>query len=259
MLRMILLASLFPAAALACGPETDCEVEGGTYRIALPDAPGPIPAIVYAHGYRGTAGGTMKDKGLRAMIADRGAALIALAAIGADWDLPNAPNLIDDGRDEIAYLDRVVADAVLRFGIDPARVTVTGFSAGGMFVWNAVCERGDRYAGYVAMSGTFWKEAPAGCPAPAASVVHIHGSADTTVPIHGRTISTTRQGDAMTALSMYAKTNGFGPPGAPEDVAGMTCKTSADAKGHALDFCLFAGGHEFSTERLAAALDLIGR
>lgn len=256
-LVLALLVGWLPQAVLACGATSDCKVETGAYRIFLPaDAPSPRGAIVFAHGYQGSAAGTMKSKGLRQMATDRGLALIALDALGDDWNVPNAPHESSKPRDEMEYLDEVVADAVARFKIDRESVVIGGFSAGGMYVWNVICARGDAFAGYIPYSGTFWKEAPSRCPARAQNVVHVHGNADQTVPLAGRAIGATRQGDVGEALAMYRDNKGFKDMPAYE-VAGMRCSHSGNSAGKRLDFCLFDGDHDFSGRRFGAAYDAL--
>jgi polyhydroxybutyrate depolymerase len=246
---------MIPVLANACGRDTDCEIPSGTYRIVLPEnVDGPVGAIVFAHGYRGTAAGAMKNGGLVRMATDRGMAFIALDALGGDWALPNAPGHSVEERDEMAYLDAVMADAA-RFGVDPGRTVITGFSAGGMFVWNAICDRGDAYGGYIPYSGTFWQGPPAGCAAGAQNIVHVHGDADETVPLEGRAIGDTRQGSVPETLAMYRGDKGFA--GAQAIAAGdMTCERSVSDGKH-LDFCMFSGKHSFTAERLAAAYELL--
>jgi polyhydroxybutyrate depolymerase len=259
-LRLALTAlflALTPLAAAACGATTDCTVANGTYRISLPESNGkPIGAIVFAHGYQGSAMGTMKNTSLLKMAANRGVALIAIDAGANDWNIPNAPGESTSPRDEMAYLDAVMADAEAQFNIDPARVVITGFSAGGMFVWNVICNRGDAYAGYIPYSGTFWKGPPATCPAPAQNIIHVHGTADTTVPIQGRAIGETRQGNLTEVLSMYMGDKGFSADGS-YSTADLTCSHAANPSGKRLDLCLFDGKHSFTAERLAAAYDML--
>lgn len=250
---VILLALGTPPAAMACGVSTDCAVATGTYRISLPEG-ASTGAVVFAHGYQGSAAGTMKNTSLRDMSARRGLALIALDAGDDDWNLPDAPHDSVSARDEMAFLDAVVADATQRFGIDRGRVVITGFSAGGMFVWNVICARGDAYAGYVPYSGTFWKGPPTTCAAPAQNVIHVHGTSDRTVPMQGRAIADTRQGSVPDALAMYAAAKRFAP-GKGYVLADMTCSHSANAEGKRLDLCLFDGDHSFTAKRLGAALD----
>jgi len=88
----------------------------------------------------------------------------------------------------------------------------TGFSAGGMMVWNLVCDRSTLFAGFAPIAGTFWEPMPTSCAAPPASVVHIHGTSDKTVPLLGRPIAGTHQGQVPTALEMYARHGDFSKP-----------------------------------------------
>jgi polyhydroxybutyrate depolymerase len=248
---------MLPVVASACGRETDCEIPSGTYRIVMPEGVnGPVGAIVFAHGYRGTAEGAMKNGGLIRMATDRGLAFIALDALGGDWALPNAPGHAVQDRDEMAYLDAVMADAKARFGVEASRSIITGFSAGGMFVWNAICDRGDAYGGYIPYSGTFWQGPPATCAAGAPNIVHVHGDADRTVPLEGRAIGDTRQGSVPETLAMYRADKGFSDA-APLSVADMACERSVTSDGKHLDFCMFSGEHSFTAERLGAAYDLL--
>ena len=247
----------FPVLANACGKDTDCVIPDGTYRIVIPEGVnGPVGAVVFAHGYRGTAAGTMKNAGLIRMATDRGLAFIALDALGGDWALPNAPGDSVQARDEMAYLDAVMANAKARFGVDPQRTVITGFSAGGMFVWNAICDRGDAYGGYIPYSGTFWQAPPDSCAAGAANIVHVHGDADTTVPLEGRAIGETRQGSVPDTLAMYRADKGFTGDTAFE-TGDMRCTRSVTGDGKHLDFCMFSGEHSFTAERLGAAYDLL--
>lgn len=253
----VISLALFPFCAFACGDMSDCAVPNGTYRISLPEgATGPTGAIVFAHGYQGSAAGTMKNKSLLKVASDRGLAFIALDAGADDWNIPNAPGQSTLPRDEMAYLDAVMADAEAQFNVDPARVVITGFSAGGMFVWNVICERGDKYAGYIPYSGTFWKAPPDTCPAAAQNIIHIHGTADTTVPMAGRAIGATRQGNLAEVMAMYSRDKGF-VKDAGYSVADLTCSHSVGPRGNRLDLCLFDGQHSFTSERLGAAYDVL--
>lgn len=243
-----------PHQAVACSAATDCTLDSGTYRISLPDGVKPAGAIVFAHGYRGSAAGVMKNLSLIKTATDRGLALIAIDAGAEDWNLPNAPHDSVAPRDEMAYLDAVMADAQRRFGVDPKRAVITGFSAGGMFVWNVACARGDAFAGYIPYAGTFWKGPPATCPAPSQNIIHIHGTRDTTVPMAGRKIGNTRQGDMAKVLTMYMADKGFSHDGGYA-IADMGCSHTVNTDGKVFDLCLFDGDHSFTAKRLGAAYD----
>jgi polyhydroxybutyrate depolymerase len=248
-LTAMFLGAAAPAAA--CGPDTDCVLGDRTYRIALPEGhvgDRPLPAIVFAHGFRGSAQGVMRNGSLRRMVSDLGAALIAVKSKGDLWIIPNAPRHMDsDGAEEFAYFDSVLEDAARRFPIDRARVMVSGFSTGGMMVWNLACARSDRFAGFAPIAGTFWLKPPETCAGPVANVIHIHGDADKTVPLKGRPIGSTKQGEVSQALEMYGEYGGFGPM-TYANRGDLRCEERRNPAGDLLDFCLFSGGHSFRTE-----------
>ena len=248
-----LVFSCFATSLLACGAHSDCPVGDRFYRIVLPEgyeATKPVPALVFAHGFRGTAKGVLRNPKLRALASDLGAALIAVKSVGPGWDLPNGPRTMQsDGSAEFAYFDAVLADAVTQFSIDGDKIVMSGFSAGGMMVWNLACARPDRFAGFVPIAGTFWLTPPETCTEPTASIIHIHGDQDKTVPLLGRKIGPTKQGEVPAVLDMYA---GFGAFGQPErqTYEGLACKERQTEAGDQLDFCLFSGGHWFNPEHL---------
>ena len=248
--------SLIPCLALACGPDTDCQIGTRHYRIAMPethDGTSKIGAIVFSHGYRGTAKGLMRNRNLRRLVSDMGLALIAVKSADDDWVLPNSPQHMDsDGEAEFAYFDAVIADAANRFPIDTDRLMATGFSAGGMMTWNLACHRSNSFAAFAPISGTFWLKPPETCAGPVANLIHIHGDADRTVPLSGRPILRTHQGDVMEALDMYVQYGGFGAPTA-RNIGALACKDRQNAHGDILNFCMFEGGHSFRSEYLKFA------
>lgn len=249
---LILLFALTANPAAACGADTDCTVENGTYRIALPDGP-PTGALFFAHGYRGSAAGMMRNDALRAMTSAKGLALVALKSAGEDWTLPNAPGAGETLlRDEPAYIARVQADVAQRFAIDPDRMVLAGFSAGGMMTWTMACDRPAAFAAYIPISGTFWDPVPAACPGDPATLHHIHGTSDPVVPIAGRPIAETRQGDVTEALAMY-RAKGLDQP-APFALADLDCEAWTDGTA-TLSYCLHPGGHRFSVDWVSALWD----
>lgn len=260
MFRAAFAASLMLSAApaLACGPDDDCTVGARTYRIVMPeghDGVTKVPVIAYAHGYKGTAAGVMRNGSLRRLASDLGAALLAFNAVDGSWILPNHPRQMDsDGAGEFTYVDAVLDDAAARFALDEARVMATGFSGGGMLIWNLACARSDRFAGFAPISGTFWLEPPDTCQGPVASIVHIHGDNDRTVPLEGRAIGPTKQGEVDEALAMYGAYGSFGAP-AQATYGDLACEEQSNPQGDMLSFCLFEGGHSFRTEYVRFAFE----
>lgn len=249
-----------PAAtpAHACGPDTDCVIGDRHYRVRMPeghDGTTPVGAVVYAHGYKGSAAGTMRNEGLGKMISDLGFALIATKSSGDDWSIPHAPSggTIPDV-DELAYFDAVISDATARFPVDGNRLMATGFSAGGMMVWTLICHRSEAFAGFAPMAGTFWRPEPETCTTPPASVVHIHGDNDKIVPLAGRKIQDTHQGDVPKVLAMYRDYGGYGNASARQ-MGELACEQRTNAGGAILDYCQFEGGHSFRSAFVKAAID----
>ena len=236
--------------AVACGPQTDCMIGERSYRIAVPDGPGPHGAIIFMHGYRGTAAGVVASESLRRVADELGVVLVAPKSGGEDWLIRNAPRkgFATDER-ELEYFDALRAELIERFDVDPNKLLASGFSAGGMMTWTLACHRGDAFAAFAPISGTFWAPIPQSCPSEPVDLVHIHGRSDGVVPIAGRPIADTRQGDVDAVIEMVRSQGGYG---ALEPVAtdglGLDCSGTANAAGRELLYCLHDGGHEMRAE-----------
>lgn len=230
----------------ACGVELPCMVASGSYRIRLPQHPmgTRIGAIVYFHGYQGTATETVADPGLAAVAERLGVALVAPDGIGRSWSFPGSPAR---NRDEFTFVGQVLDDVTARFPIDPGRVMASGFSQGGSLVWYLACRMPQRFAAFAPIAGDFWEPLPESCAAPRPKLIHVHGVADTTIPLVGRTLRNgSRQGSLFRSLAVFA------PAGCtaswPELVArvperGLLCQRATDCSGALLELCLHADGH----------------
>lgn len=235
---------LAPAARACPGLDAPCTIAGpfgaGEYRLALPDGPGPFPAILALHGHGGFAAALAASPTIAGEWLARGWAVIApqgmprsAGAPGGSWNSRGAPQ----GRDDVAFLRAVAADAVTRAPLDPERIVAAGFSAGGMMTWRLACaapsdappaepsaaprvappvaaaraaEAPDRaaaagapaggfrsFAAYIPVAGLLWRPLPATCAGPA-PMLHIHGWTDPVVPIEGRALrGASGGGDAL--------------------------------------------------------------
>ena len=86
----------------------------------------------------------------------------------------------EEGIDDVAYLDAVIAEVSRAVAIDEARIYVTGMGNGAAMAHRAVCERSTVYAAAVAVAGANEVAATQGCPvARPVSVLQIHGDTDT--------------------------------------------------------------------------------
>lgn len=259
-LSSIVLSSVSVEQARACGPDTDCMVGDRHYRISLPENREPnksIGAIFFAHGYRGSAAGTMRNQNMRRLASEAGVALIAGKSADEDWILPNAPSHRNsDGEIEFDYIEAVMSDANQRFNIDMDQIVMTGFSAGGMMVWNMACARPESFSAFIPISGTFWLKPQDNCEKPANNVLHFHGTSDPVVPLKGRPIGSTHQGSVFEALEMYGKHGDF-TEAVKREIAGMPCEYQLNADGKVLSFCTHPGGHAFSFRNVLSVWDFL--
>jgi polyhydroxybutyrate depolymerase len=252
----IALAAIATPAAEACGRDTDCVIGDRSYRIAFPeghDGTTPIGAIVFTHGFRGTARGVMRNKALTALASELGVAFIAAQADGPEWIIPGIPSSdLRQGVDELAYFDTLIEDVTTRSAIDRTRLVVSGFSSGAMMVWHLACYRGAAFAGFVPMSGTFWEPVPKHCPTGPVNLIHYHGTEDPVVPLTGRPIGDAHQGNVSEAIEMLARTGGYRPVEARQTPE-LQCSKQVEGDGKLLELCLFPGKHQLKARHLARA------
>ncbi|MEP4248219.1 alpha/beta hydrolase family esterase [Tateyamaria sp.] len=254
------LISLTSNAAQACGTESKCRIGDRHYYIAMPpghDGKTPVPAAIFAHGLQGTALGSVRNPRLRAVAQQHGFALIGIKSRGDSWNTPGSPfDTRDGGRDELNYIDAVLADAAKRFPLQTDRIVMSGASAGGMLTWFLACERSAIFAGFVPMSGTFWDPLPRRCTKPVANIVHFHGDNDRTVPLQGRAVAGKQQGSVTEAFDLYTRFGNFRRPKQTQ-VGDMTCQTRANRRSNILNFCLYPGRHSFRSANLGIAWQML--
>lgn len=247
----------------ACGMQTPCETANGSYRIALPQADGPFPVVVFLHGYGGRAESAMGGGTARAAEA-RGYAFIAPEGLvrqgrnRTSWSFhPDFPAQ----RDEAAFLQEVLADAAARFDIDPSRSLLSGFSIGGSLASYVACARPGDFTAYAPVSGTFWRPLPESCAGPV-RLLHTHGWQDQVVPLEGREIRPGfAQGDLFDAMALWREANACTQhyPARFAAKAGFWRRTWLDcAPGSALELALFNGGHGVPRGWSEMALDWFG-
>lgn len=242
-----------PSQAFACGPDTDCMIGERHYRVRMPDGHDgvtPVGAIFFMHGYRGTAAGIMRNKGLGKAVSDLGLALVAPKSAHGDWALPGSPSKKEPV--ELEYFDALIVDLQARFPIDVTNLMASGFSAGGMMVWNLACDRGDMFAAYAPISGTFWEPIPQSCATKPVNMIHTHGKTDRTVPLTGRPIRDTKQGSVPEVLDMYARHGGYQNARDYGD-GDLECRELTNDAGKLLEICLHPRGHDMRARYLVRA------
>ena len=245
-----LAAGLLPrsaAAAPGCGGETAaCTVAGGSY-LALPppgwDGSSPLPATIFFHGWRSSAVAFARDAAFTQAFATEGVLLVLPDGINGTWAHQGSPSR---ARDELAFMDAVRADLLDRWRVDPDRLLVSGFSQGGSMVWDLACRRGHDYGAFAAISGAFWEPLPTACDGGPIDLLHVHGEADTVVPMTGRWIRNTwKQGDVRQGLAILRREDGCSNQSRPATLGPeLRCEVwDGCSSGREIELCRHPDGH----------------
>jgi pimeloyl-ACP methyl ester carboxylesterase len=118
--------------------------------LQLPSAPssGPLPLLLLLHG-AGQSGATMLRR-VGAAADEAGVAVLAPDSRSTTWDA------IREGfGDDVTFLDRALEHVFARASIDPARVTVGGFSDGASYALSLGLANGDVFPRVLAFSPGF--------------------------------------------------------------------------------------------------------
>ena len=258
------LALLLVPTAHACGTDPDdlCKTASGEYRIAKPEGQAAPGAMIWLHGWGGSANGAMKNKGFRDRLAARGMAYVALDGRVTSTRYKNKNWAVNDGRpyerDDVAFVGEVVEDLVARHGIDRDRILLAGFSRGGSMVWDVACRTPDAVRAYAPVAGAFWEPMWDDCEGPV-DLFHTHGWTDRTVPLEGRVLGggALTQGDVFQSLFILRDTNGCEnrqPESGPVE-GDVWLRVWSDCTAGRIDFMLHPGGHSIPRGWLDRTLD----
>ncbi|MBX3158697.1 MAG: hypothetical protein KF773_22200 [Deltaproteobacteria bacterium] len=192
-----LAASAVAAVALAaCGGTSDPPgprptTFGGNRPVTL-QVPEPLedgklyPLVLLLHGYGANAFVQQSYFGMKDL-APNGDALV-LAPDGtpdsSNRQFWNADGFCCDfeGRkpDDVGYLGGMIDDVMAAYPVDPARVLAIGHSNGAWMSYRMACERSDVFTDVIALAGNT-AAVPCEPPQPV-HILHLHGTADDTVP-----------------------------------------------------------------------------
>lgn len=133
----------------------------------------PAPLVLLLHGATGSARGALRP--LRDLADDAGLVLLAPESRGTTWDAIRGAYGPD-----IAFIDRALAWTFQHVAIDPARLTIGGFSDGATYALGVGLTNGDLFQHVIAFSPGFI------LPVDAHARPHIfisHGTRDEILPI----------------------------------------------------------------------------
>jgi polyhydroxybutyrate depolymerase len=245
---ILFLLGAFQSAASACGPAEPCRFGPNVeYRVAPPpgwDGKTAIGAFVFVHGHRASAAEMINYSELVEAVHAMGFMLVAPQGLGDSWSTPGSPS--DGKRDEVAFMARLLDDLTSRFPIDRKRIVGSGFSQGSSVIWEIACHGDGRFSAFVPVAGVWWTPMPKDCQAPPRPMLHIHGIADRTMPLTGRTLGGRwKQGDVMQAYATMKRVNACPESASSQEKRGvLSCEISSNCgSGKQLAFCLHDGDH----------------
>ena len=160
----------------------------GTQRTALtivPSAPGdsPLPVVVVLHGLGVNATSMSRAADWRDAVATHRFAAVFPQGIADSWNLgPCCPPASVAGVRDLDFLDELIDGLVEDPALDGDRLYLTGFSNGGLMVYELACRRSGSFAAVAPMAASNLT----GCsPSRPLSLLHQHADPDPVVPYGG--------------------------------------------------------------------------
>lgn len=262
LLAALLVQATLPSEALpasACGGKIPCLVQGGDYRIELPQDGDIRGVYVYFHGFQSSADLQMRQRPLVDTALAHHVAYVAVDGTDGSWSFPNSAR---PGRDEKAFIAGVFDDLRARYDFTPEKTVIGGFSLGASMAWYTACQQGGSIAAMITFSGVFWKPLPRAedCVANLPPIVHFHGTADQTFPLTGRTVGGHfHQGNAFDSMMVMRARAGCKVKDAkPITLAGIRCDDIPGCVRGDSIMCIHDGGHEARPDMLDSALTAVG-
>jgi polyhydroxybutyrate depolymerase len=185
---------LAPVEPVGTVTHSSIEIDGRTrtYRMYvpsnLPDA--PVPLFVALHGASGWGDQFAATDRIERLAESNGFIVVHPDGVkvgnsqGGVWNGGNCCGVAArDGVDDVRFVKELIDKVEGDFMIDKSRVFAIGHSNGGIMSYRLACELADRIVGIGVVAGTL--DVDSCTPSAPVSVIHVHGTADRTLPLAG--------------------------------------------------------------------------
>jgi polyhydroxybutyrate depolymerase len=188
--------------------------------VVPPSTPGtPLPLVIAFHGAYASGQGVRNQLSMEAA-ADGGAIFAYPNAEEGTWDLSNT-----DGR----RIDALIRSLSQAYCIDPARIHITGLSAGAVFTLFLGCNVPGTFKSLAAVAGSESVFDTRCCKQPISALL-IHGTLDDVIPA----------GEGHNAADEIGKRDGCGTNTTVQN----SCDVYSCPAPYEVSFCPWEGGHE---------------
>jgi polyhydroxybutyrate depolymerase len=220
------------------------------------------PLVVVMHGAGGTAEQVHSTFGWDALADREGFEVAYPNGFARYWNAGfccGAPHTrhVDD----LGFLHGLVAQLVAQDGVDGRRVYAVGMSNGAMMAYAWACARPEDLAGIGPVAGAL--VAPCN-PAPAITVVAVHGTADRSVPINGgvgpKSVSHYNYPPVAVSLAPFVAADGCAPTPKRTDRPSVQLSTWTCSRDRNVTLAVVSGlGHEWPGARPASPVKRLMR
>ncbi len=250
-----------------------------SYEVHVPPSWRPgirLPVVLALHGIGSDAEGMRKATAFDTY-ADREGFVSVYPQAYADW--ATGCEACGSGAtllriDDVRFLRELLGRLDLDLGIDRTRIVAAGLSNGALMVHRLACDEADVITGFVSVAATMLdpRFVPVCAPSRAATIVFVHGTADTQFPPEGRSFGAgpgdPRALSIQETVAAWAALDRCAPSPAvtdlPDTVAdGTTVRRSSYAgcsDGAAVAFYeVTGGGHAWPGSAVGGALGAVSR
>ena len=186
------LPAAVPAGTISHGTLSFDGVER-TYRLYVPaDLPdGPVPLFIGLHGGTGWGDQFAQTDHIEGLAESNGFIVVhpdgvkqAAGGPGGVWNGGVCCGVaVRDDVDDVGFINALIDQLEIDYPVDADRVYAFGHSNGAIMSYRLACESADRIVGVGIFAGTLGVDPCT--PTQPVSVMHVHGTADTNLPLAG--------------------------------------------------------------------------